>query len=108
MILAHDQNWSADDWWTIALLPPGMFVLVMLLLSIVGLTLHRETFWNDFRFSAAFIGTICGGAWLIMWALVGISRSSARFPRSCGRVLCVHSSGSVHSLFALSERGRVA
>jgi hypothetical protein len=43
-----------------------------------------------------------------LWTLVGISRSSARFPSSGGRVLCVHGCVSVHSLFGLSDRTRVA
>lgn len=43
-----------------------------------------------------------------LWTLVGISRSSARFPSRCGRVLCVHSGVSVRSLFAGAAESQYA
>ncbi len=73
VLLAHDQTWSADDWWTIALVPPGLWMLSVILIGLIYAFEGRERLVNAVISSAIFIGISCFGAWFIIWAIAGIS-----------------------------------
>jgi hypothetical protein len=71
MLLAHDQTWNGDDWLTIAVVPPLVFVLSVAGVVLVAAILDRDK-KDALYFSAAFLGFACGGAWIILWILAGV------------------------------------
>lgn len=73
MILAHDQVWSADDWITIALFPPLLFGLLLLvrtlLVRISPVSFRPGDLAEDMKFFASVI--LVG--WIIICALVALA-----------------------------------